>query len=662
MDERLMRGASPAQAELMRRAMAQRQLETLATQTAPLVGAMRLGPEQPTAKIGVKQIQEAASRLQEYKAGKANLERRVIEDEEWYKIRHWGVVRDRRRWAKACGCDEDKAPEPSSAWLFSTLVAKHADAMDNYPEPVVLPREATDKMSAETLGEVLPVVLEGNEFEATYSDAWWQKLKHGTAVYGIFWDAEKDNGLGDIAIREIDLLNVFWEPGIVDIQKSRDLFIVELVDTESLDAAFPQAAGKMDGTGTVDVSKYIYDDTVDTSKKSVVVDWYYRRKQPSGQTVVHYCKFVNDVVLYASENDPEYAARGYYDHGKYPVVFDTLFPEEGTPTGFGYIAVCREPQIYIDRLYSNILDYADKSTRPRFFMASSTGVNEREFSDWRKSVVRVEGTLDDTRIRQIDLSPMSGVYVDIINMKIDEMKQTSANFDANQGGAPGGGVTAASAISALQEAGNKSSRDMIHASYRSMVELCQMAIDLMRQFYDVSRSFRVTGPEGEMRFIQFSNAGIAEQPTMVTATGETLYRKPIFDLKISAQKKNPFSRLEQNERAKELYGMGFFDPQRAQEAQGALDMMDFEGIEDVRKYVQQGQTLMQLVQQQAQLIAQLQAALGLGAQIGAPAQAAPEGTPDAPTAGGVDKSAGNGGPVEMTNQGKRMAATATPHA
>lgn len=658
MDERLMRGASPAQAEILRRAMAQQQLDQLAQQTTPLCGAMRLGSGEPQArKIGPKEVKEAAAILQKYKSGKANLERRVIEDEEWYKIRHWGVVRDRKRWAKACGCqdDERRAPEPSSAWLFNAIMNKHADAMDNYPEPVVLPREASDKQSAVQLGEVLPVVLETNDFESTYDAAWWQKLKHGTAVYGVFWDAEKDNGLGDIAIREIDLLNIFWEPGITDVQTSRNLFITELVDTDTLDAAYPQFAGRMNGGGSVDVGQYVYDDTVDTSEKSVVVDWYYRRKQPSGKTVVHYCKFVNDCVLYASEDDPEYAARGYYDHGKYPVVFDTLFPEEGTPTGFGYVAVCREPQLYIDRLYANILDYADKATRPRFFMASSTGVNEREFGDWNKPIVHVEGTLDETRMRQIDLAPMSGLYTDIINMKINELKETSANQDVNQGGAPGGGVTAASAIAALQEAGNKSSRDMISASYRSMVELCQMAIDLMRQFYDVARAFRVTGPQGEMDFVQFSNAGITAQPVGVDAAGMTLYREPVFDLKITAQKKNPFSRLEQNERAKELYGMGFFSPDRAQEALGALDMMDFEGIEDVRKYVQQGKTLLQIVQQQAALIAQL-----TGAAMPAQPQGGASATPESAGAG-VDQATGNAGQIPMTRQSRRMAAAATPH-
>ena len=96
--------------------------------------------------------------------------------------------------------------------------------MDNYPQVTCLPREESDRSSAEILSQILPVIFERNGFERIYSDAWWYKLKAGTAVYGIFWNPLKSNGLGDIEIKQIDLLNLFWEPGIKDIQKSKNIF------------------------------------------------------------------------------------------------------------------------------------------------------------------------------------------------------------------------------------------------------------------------------------------------------------------------------------------------------------------------------------------------------------------------------------------------------
>ncbi len=547
--------------------------------------------------IGAEQIAKALDTLTRYKAGKSNLEARIVEDELWWELRHWEAIRGRKERVSP-------DPEPTSAWLFNVLTNKHADAMDNYPEPAVLPREASDEESAKTLSAVLPVILENNGYEQTYSDSWWEKLKHGTAVYGVFWNSEKENGLGDIDVRGIDLLKLFWEPGITDIQRSQNLFLVELEDEEVLEARYPQHAGKLGGSA-IDVKQYLYDETIDTTGKSVVVDWYYKVRTDSGRTALHYAKFVGTELLFASENDPRYRETGWYAHGQYPVVMDVLFPEKGTPAGFGYVAVCKDPQLYIDRLSSDILKNAAMGTRKRFFVSSSTAVNEEEFLDWSRPLVHVEGELDDRRLQEIEVRPLDGIYATVLQMKIEEMKDTASNRDVNSGSA-GSGVTAAAAIAALQEAGNKTSRDMISASYRAYTQVSVLCLELIRQFYDESRAFRITGSEpGEYSFTTLSNAALKEQPVLSARPGQVLFRRPIFDIKIRAQKKNPFSRMEENERAKELYGLGFFNPERAQEALGALEMMDFEGIDKVRAQAKQGQTLLNICQQMSRQMEQM---------------------------------------------------------
>lgn len=573
---------------------------------APEMAAMLLQRTEQTPTITDRDVERGIDLLTKYKDGKSNLENRIVNDELWWELRHWeGIGQSKAKRVDKSGKEVTSTPpepKPSSAWLFNTIQNKHADAMDNYPEPVVLPRERSDEQSAKTLSQILPVVQEYNHFEQVYSDNWWEKLKHGTAVYGIFWDPQKDNGLGDIEIRDIDLLKLFWEPGITDIQKSRNLFIVDLVDNDLLDSEYPQLKGKQKGK-VVDVKEYIYDDNVDTSDKSVVVDWYYKVKTPDGRTALHYIKFVGSTLLYASENDPEYRERGFYDHGMYPVVLDVMYPEKGTPIGFGYVAICKDPQLYIDKLSANILENAMMATKKRFFVSDSTAVNEQEFLDWNRPLVHVNGPLDDGRIQEIVTQPLSDIYVTVAQMKIEEMKDTAANRDVNSGGTTN--VTAAAAIAALQEAGNKASRDMISASYRAYTQINTLCVELMRQFYDLSRSFRITGEGSEYQFIDFDNTGLQDQVTGLDTMGNPMYRRPVFDLKIKAQKKNPFSRMEQNERAKELYAMGFFAPENAQASLIALDMMDFEGIQTVKEKVMQGQTLLNMVMQMSQQIAAL---------------------------------------------------------
>lgn len=643
-----------------------------ANPNAPLVGAFRQGAGAGTRQpIGKEEIARAIETLTRYKQGKANLEARVVEDELWWELRHWEAIRRGRQKDQA-----PRGPEPTSAWLFNSITNKHADAMDNYPEPVVLPRERSDEDSAKVLSSVLPVILEYNDYEQTYSDNWWEKLKHGTAAYGVFWNSAKENGLGDIDIREIDLLKLFWEPGITDVQKSRNLFLVELVDEDLLERQYPEHKGRLGGS-VVDVKQYVYDDTVDISGKSVVVDWYYKTRSASGRNILHYAKFVGDTLLFASENEAEYQERGWYDHGLYPVVLDVLFPEKGTPVGFGYVAICRDPQLYIDKLSSNILETSMMGTKKRFFASSNTGINEEEFLDWSKPIVHVEGELDDRRLREIETRPLDAIYANVLQMKIEEMKDTASNRDVNSGSA-GSGVTAAAAIAALQEAGNKTSRDMIAASYRAHTAINSLCIELIRQFYDETRSFRITGElPGSYQFVDLSNRDIRDQPIPPAWPGQEqeanyspLFRRPVFDIKIKAQKKNPFSRMEQNERAKELYGLGFFNPERAQEALGALEMMEFEGKEKVMEQVQNGQTLLNICQQMSQQMDQMAAIIqaltgkdmGLGTAAGAPAGAAPP-APTVPTGAGADglARATMQAQTPMTDYGSRLAARSTPN-
>ena len=540
--------------------------------------------------IGKEQIQKAQLTLQKYKEGKSNLERRIVENEQWFKMRHWECIRK----------NHATQVEPSSGWLFNCIANKHADAMDNFPSPNILPREEGDKADAEMLSSIIPVVLQQNDFEGVYDRVWDYKLKAGTGVYGVFWDKSKLNGLGDIAIRKVDIINLFWESGITDIQQSRNLFHVELMDNELLEQAYPQLQGKL-GSSTMDLSKYVYDDTVDTSSKSAVVDWYYKKLQ-NGRTILHYCKYVNDVVLFATENEPDFAERGWYDHGLYPFVFDPLFSVEGTPCGFGYIDVGKSAQEYIDRGNQAIMQNMLANARPRHFIRDDGEVNEEEYADLTKDFIHVGGKLGQDSILPIQGKPLNDIYVQVISNKVDELKETTGNRDISTGGTTSG-VTAASAIAAMQEAGSKLSRDNIKASYRAFRKVVLMVIELIRQFYDIPRCFRIMGENGAARFVEYSNSGIVPQQQGIELGIDMGNRIPLFDIEITAQKQSPYSKMSQNELALQFFGAGFFNPQLADQALACLDMMDFDRKQFVmQKIAQNGMMYQQQMLQMAQTI------------------------------------------------------------
>ena len=541
--------------------------------------------------IGEEQLHQALLTLNRYRQGKANLESRIIENEQWYKLRHWGCL-DKSR---------ENPVQPVSGWLFNAIANKHADAMDHIPAPVILPREESDEAEARVLSAVVPVVLEQNDFEQVYDQLWDYKLKAGTGVYGVFWDKDKLGGLGDIAIGKVDVLNLFWESGITDIQQSRNLFHVQLRDNDLLEQEYPWLKGKL-GQATLEVGRYLYDDTVDTTDKSAVVDWYYKKKQ-GGKTVLHYCKFVGNTVLFATENEPEFALRGWYDHGKYPFVFDPLFSVEGSPCGFGYIDVGKSAQEYIDRGNQAILMNMLANARPRHFIRTDGAVNETEYADLSRDFIHVDGNLGKDSIVPVQGKSLSAIYVQVVKDKIDELKETTGNRDISTGGVTGG-VTAASAITAMQEAGTKLSRDHNRASYRAFRKVCNLVVELIRQFYQLPRQFRILGQYGTEQFVTFTNQGL--QPQQQTAMGLDLgFRLPVFDIKISAQKKSVYTKVSQNELALQFFQMGFFNPQISDQALMCLEMMDFDDKDIIMQRISRNAGLQQKLMQYMQLAMQL---------------------------------------------------------
>ena len=517
--------------------------------------------------IGEEQVREFTRVLQKYNAGLQPTKRRIISSENWWKLRNW--------LEEGGG---DGGFQSKSGWLHNVIVSKHADAMDSFPQPVILPREESDSAEAEMLSAIIPCILEQNDFEKTYSDAMWQKCKSGTAAYKILWDSGRLGGLGDIAIQRVNLLNLYWEPGVDDIQKSRYFFHTELQDRDILQQQYPQLRDRLRGQGFLS-SKFLYDDTVDTQDKVTVVEVYYH-KYVEGRLTLQYCKYAGEDVLFATENVPELAVRGLYDHGKYPFVLDPLFPVEGSPCGYGYVDVCRNPQTEIDLLKTSFVKNGQVGSVPRFFCRQDGAINEEEFLDLSKPIVHVNGNLGEDSVRQIPFNALNDVYVGLLDRTIQELRQTSGNTETSTGNIQSG-VTAASAIAALQEASGKGSRDASRASYRCFQNIVGLCIELIRQFYDLPRQFRILGPMGREKFVSYSNRGLLPVAQGAEFGEELGFRLPVFDIRVSAQKRNLFATVSQNELALQLFKLGMFDPAKAEAAVMCLGLMEFEGKDGI---------------------------------------------------------------------------------
>ena len=572
-------------------------------------------------KIGTNEIRKASEILRKYKEGKARLEQKIIANEEFWKLRQWNYMND--------GNDDFK---PATAWLWSCIQSRYSDAMDSYPTCNFLPRQEDDKPEAKKLSSIVPIILEQNRYEDVYSDVVWYTLKHGGSVQGVFWDGSKHNGLGDIVIKKIDFINFFWESGITDIQESQNVFNTELVSNSILEQKYPQCRGKL-GTKNITLAKYLYDDNVDTSDKSVVVDWYYHT-YVNGKKTLQYVKYVNDVVLYATENeingpekvtvDPQtgipltvplgepLAKRGLYDHALYPFVTMALYPIEGSICGYGLTDIGRDTQIQIDQINKAITDNAMDGATPRYFIRNDGSVNEQEFADRTKKLIHVEGSLGEDNIRPSDTKPLNSIYINFLNQKIDELKYVTSNQDVNNGVAPSG-ITAASAIAALQESQGKNARSTNKTFHRAFRDVCYQMVELIRQFYDIPRTFRINPDGMAEKFVQYNNAGLAPQKQTTMGMDMGL-RIPEFDIDVTSEKANPYKKMEINEMALSFYNAGFFNPQMTDQALACLNMMDFTRKEEVMQKIQENGILAELLVMYQQLA--LQFANQINPQLG----------------------------------------------
>lgn len=551
--------------------------------------------------IGEEQARKAMDTLQKYRQGKSALEARVIASEDWWRMRSWQRIQK--------GNPEDD--KWTSAWLFNVIMGKHADAIAAYPAPAIRPREPDDREEAAKLSSVLPVILEQNDFEEVYSDSQWTKLKQGTLIWHVKWDSSKLNGLGDISVQPVDILSFFWEPGVRDLQKSKNIFLTEMVDNDLLLAKYPELQGKLNSNPQIQ-QKYNTDDVISFDGKSMVVDWYYKKYQ-NGRQVLHFAKLVGDTVLQSTENDTEQkydtltlpdgsivqqpagrpmAETGLYDDGEYPFVVDALFPVEGSIAGYGYIDIGKSTQEQIDRMNQAIVKNAIMTTTPRWFKRSDGSVNEQEFADWTKPFVHVDGNLGQDSLVPIQVNMLNSNYIAILQNKIEELKWTTGNTDVNNG-ATNSGVTAASAIAALQEASGRSSKDSTKSAYRAYARMIRMVIERIRQFYDLPRQFRIVGQRGAEQFVQYSNQGLQPQ-TLYGANGQPDgLRKPVFDIEVSAQKASEYTSMAQNELALQFFQLGFFNPQMVDQALSTLDMMDFDGKDSIIQKIQENADLQQ---------------------------------------------------------------------
>lgn len=500
-------------------------------------------------KIPAYFIEEALSAYRQYKSDREPLIKRIRDDEEFY----------RRSYERTYSGIESNM-QCDTPLIFAAIENCRADAIDNYPNANIIEREPEGTAVADLLSKVVEAQLEISDFKSVYKENMRNKLKYGTAVYGVFYDSANDS----IDIRSIDILDIYVDMHIPDIEESRFVFISAAIENDLLLKEYPEFSRLFCGDAQVETLSNSYS----LKERTNILDCYY--KKPDG--TVHLMKICDDVVIAATEDMPGYE-NGLYSHGHYPVVFDVLYPCEHSPFGFGMIDIGKSTQVEINKLDDAITENIMCASKPRYLTKRNGGINEDEFCDISKSIIHYEGDTDS--IRAVDHQTINEYFLSHRECKKDELKELLANRDFQQGGTAGG-VTAASAIETLRQAGEKRSRAIVSDSYDSFKWIVYMVIELMRQFFTEERVYRVSDPMGKKSFAKFSNSMLYKTDY---SSGRITFKKLMFDIDVVVQRENPYSRENANNTILQLWSSGIFNPDNKDCAIVALKNMQFDGKE-----------------------------------------------------------------------------------
>lgn len=526
-------------------------------------------------KVSDALIDRAKRAFAEYRSDKAELMTRIKDDEKFY----------RDAYKRTTGTINAKM-DCNTSFIFAAIENARADAVENYPVPNILERSETGTQVAEVLTRIIPAQLEYSGFRRVYKENVRNKNKYGTAIYGVFYNEFTK----EIDIKALDIPDVYVDMHLSDIQDSPFMFICAAIDNDVLKKTYPKFSVLFNGDATIETLT----DDYKLTNRTTVIDCYYKKDDGS----LHMMKICKDTIIAATEDMDGYEA-GMYAHGKYPVVFDVLYPQEHCPFGFGMIDIAKSTQIEINKLDNAITENVIVNSKPRYLTKRNGGIDESEFMDLQNNVVHYEGDTD--ALRPIQATSLHEVCLTHREYKKDELKELLANRDFQQGETTGG-VTAASAIERLQQAGEKRSRSTIDDTYDAFSDIVYMTIELMRQFYRDEREFRVSDDSGQREFQRFSNKMMFAP--VYTAAG-VHWDKLQFDIDVVPQRENPYTRETANNTILTFWQSGLLAPENADVSVVALKNMNFDGkdklIRDIRALQQQEESK-QMQQEQMQSV------------------------------------------------------------
>jgi hypothetical protein len=527
---------------------------------------------------------------------------RFKNNDAYYRGAHWDLVPEQ----------DAGEPRPHTPVLWSTVDNVHADLVEARPAAAIVAQTPDDTGKAENVSALFKCLLNRIGFTRTWHDLTAGLVRQGADVLEVFWDKSLYGGLGDVNMQRWSIRNFLFDPYVADINESAAVIKFKFERIDQVKALYPEKAADISSTGAWG-PEAVYEGNWGRDLV-LVYDFWWREAERvhdvSGfedvQHKVYWCKVAGGTVVARSAKDRKGGGRSVYAHGRYPFVVIPYDRIEGSLYGLGVVDRFKQVQWFIDLTDQMVLKNLFVSARNKMLVSDGAGIDMEALRNWKTDIIRGRD-ISPAAVRWFDKAPFANAQLEYSAIKIAQMKDESGQNDFSRGEAEGG-VTAAAAIKALQEAASKRSRKRLDMIYSCCEEAFGLALKLMGEFYTEKRQF-VLSFEGKKVLKEIS------RKDLLTARGSRMID---FDLSIHAEKTAGYKTAYNNQQALQLLQTGMID------AEVALEMMDFERKDEVLAMLRKKKEEEKKRQEEK-----------AGEKAGGPAQAPASGMPG-PAGGGPD--------------------------
>lgn len=442
--------------------------------------------------------------------------------------------------------DERSRTSPPLNTLNSCIDNVIADQIDNMPEAKMVPEREETMDSAEEMSDVVSYCLYQANWPKKYQTLMEDAVVTGTGVVQVFWDEDMERGDGMVNVLAWHPEDFYPDPMYENIQDGRGCFKVTHTTVAWVEEHYPHAKGYVQSDEHSEEGFESTFESSDNDKKTTFIEfWYKHYDAKARKNRVHMAQFAGRALLYSTElgfhcDDKNTLKQGVFAHGELPFILYKYKDVWRKPFGTGLVHDYKPTQDAIDRYQKYIDDNARMSSVSKTYVRRGS-VPVEDVADMSKTVVEYSGSDVRSEMTTVQTAPLNNQVFTTMNYMVDTMKQDCGQnqFTRGEGGL---GVTAATAIQALQEAGGKITRMHTEKFKNAFREMTEQIMWVLSEYLEPGRQFKIIG--GWDSTGNMENRLVTIRPAK--PEGDKL-PKPAYTVRVQVQRNNPLQIQADNE-------------------------------------------------------------------------------------------------------------------